>query len=526
MMVDVWMHGAPSFGTVLACLSLHCTFPFFLCVCVYVLVGMNGLSYVLYKRCPFAADLLFRVVQRVWEDKRVPHSWQMARITLLSKSDKEEDHAKPDMFRPIAVGNTDGKVFFSLVNCRFTEFMLGNKFINTSIQKAFLPKIAGCVEHSTLSFKALTNAKKYHRSIVETDTDVANAYGCLRHNLIQFTLWYYHVPAEMAQLVAHYYDGLVACVKTRDWTTGWIPFCSGVFQGCTLSTILFDATYNLLVEWLKSCDAKGYEFRVEEGEPIVVRETLYADDTKFLTSSRDENQRLLDCMAAFFDWSQCLRAKVKKCLTFGMARVRKGVKCERKFVPMSTADYTPINPMLKIGADDIPFLGEEPFKCLGRLIYVNLKDDKIRAKVHDDLVAMLTKVDALPLSGPQKAWIYNHGVVPRLAWPFIVYEFPKCFVERELMPEVTRCLKAWFGLAACAAPEILFLSPEMKGLGCVSLLSQWESLGVSRSHLLKHSVDERVQELYGYIKGQEMRDRKRESSYPLKRSRQLRERLN
>ena len=76
-------------------------------------------------------------------------------------------------------------------------------------------------------------------SIVISWLDLANAYGSVRHNLIQFAMSYYHIPIQIRKIIFDYYDKLCAMVKTDDWSTDIFRYEIGVFQGCTLSTILF-----------------------------------------------------------------------------------------------------------------------------------------------------------------------------------------------------------------------------------------------------------------------------------------------
>ena len=51
-------------------------------------------------------------------------------------------------------------------------------------------EVAGCIEHSTLIFEALKEAKEEYRSICLALLDFANAYGSIRHNLIHFAMEY------------------------------------------------------------------------------------------------------------------------------------------------------------------------------------------------------------------------------------------------------------------------------------------------------------------------------------------------
>ena len=98
----------------------------------------------------------------------------------------------------------------------------------------------GCLEHVFALMEALKEAKGHTRQIVITWLDLANAYGSVRHNLIQFALNWYHVPLHIQELIFDYYEKLCAVVITNEWSTGFFLLDIGLFQGCVLSTILFD----------------------------------------------------------------------------------------------------------------------------------------------------------------------------------------------------------------------------------------------------------------------------------------------
>ena len=70
------------------------------------------------------------------------------------------------------------------------------------------------------------------------------------HNLIQCALNWYHVPILVQKLIFNYYEKLAATVVTREWSTGFFLFDIGLFQGCVLSTILFDCVFQLLLDFL------------------------------------------------------------------------------------------------------------------------------------------------------------------------------------------------------------------------------------------------------------------------------------
>lgn len=160
--------------------------------------GLNALSYVPYKQCGAILSVLHKIITKIYKSQDIPEDWALAYVVLLQKS---EDLSKPEEFRPIAITNTVGKIFFSILSCRLQKYMVKNRFIKSNIQKGFLFGVPGCVEHAFTLVEALRNAKMEKRAIVVSWIDLANAYGSVRHNLIQFALNWYHVPIHIQSLI-------------------------------------------------------------------------------------------------------------------------------------------------------------------------------------------------------------------------------------------------------------------------------------------------------------------------------------
>jgi hypothetical protein len=109
------------------------------------------------------------------------------------------------------------------------KFMVGNTYIDTSVQKGFLKGMAGCVEHTFALFEEIKDAYSHHLQIVVDWLDFANAYGNVMHNLVQFALEWYHVPKWVCRMVFEYYERLVTKVVTKSWETAIFMFLCGLF---------------------------------------------------------------------------------------------------------------------------------------------------------------------------------------------------------------------------------------------------------------------------------------------------------
>ena len=221
-------------------------------------------------------------------------------------------------------------------------------------------------------FEALLDAKHEQRQILVTWLDLCNAYGSVKHNLVQFALHWYHVPESLCTLVLNYYDKIHASIQTSNGPQPPSSLTS-VFQGCVLSCIL---VFQLLLDILTPLAKNGYRFK---DSSIVLHDQAFADDLSITLSSPKANQDTLDAVVRFLICVH-FKAKAPKCVCLGM----------KKFDPKFEPIYAPYDPDLKIDGAKIRFivnaaadpssLQYDHFKELGRLISVDLSEDKVREK--------------------------------------------------------------------------------------------------------------------------------------------------
>lgn len=75
---------------------------------------------------------------------------------------------------------------------------------------------------------------------------------------------------------------------------------------------------------------------------------------------------------------------------------------------------------------------------------VTLNDTAALQETRRDLTTWLTAIDKSGLPGKFKAWMYQHGVLPRLLWLLLVYEVPVTTVEASER-SVSQFLQRWLG---------------------------------------------------------------------------------
>lgn len=83
--------------------------------------GPSGVPYLVYKRCPEVLRHMWMILKAVWRRGRVAEQLRCAEGVWILK---EENSKSIDQFRTISLLCVEGKVFFSIVSRRLTEFLL------------------------------------------------------------------------------------------------------------------------------------------------------------------------------------------------------------------------------------------------------------------------------------------------------------------------------------------------------------------------------------------------------------------
>ena len=139
--------------------------------------------------------------------------------------------------------------------------------------------------------------------------DLANAYGCVHHALIQFSLQHYYDPPQFLSILQALYSGLSATIISADWETPLITLEKGVYQGDPLSVVIFNTVMNTLVDTISTRSDLGYQFSRSSRRVNILQ---YADDTCLVANSPASCQHLLLWVSKWLGWSE-MAAKVPKC---------------------------------------------------------------------------------------------------------------------------------------------------------------------------------------------------------------------
>ena len=391
--------------------------------------GPNGVPYIVYKRCPKVARLLWLYLRGMWKKNMISESWRTAEGVFIPK---EDGATSVDKFRTISLLNVEGKLYFALRADRLIHYTLANKYIDTSIQKGGVPGISGCMEHTAILSQLIREAKAEKKGLVVTWLDIANAYGSIPHSLIKLALRRAHVPEEFCNLVESYYGNVKIRFTTKNFTTDWQRVEKGIITGCTLSVILFSLSMTMLVMSVKE-ETKGPETVSGQRQR---NSRLQMDDITTTTVNLVQSKYLLDKLMAKLKWAD-LSAKPEKCRS--LVIIKGKVSSKTPYI-----EGTPITSIT-----------EKPVKYLGKVYNKTLNDREQAEEVLEELKQGLRRIQKTKIPGRYKAWIVQHMLLPRLMWPLTIYNIPETRIE-EMQRQITACLKRWLGLPKSLSVECFY----------------------------------------------------------------------
>ena len=222
--------------------------------------GEDGISYAILKRLPschhFLATLYSKTLLMSWES---PQPWCSGKIILIHK---KGDCSVPGNFRPIALTSTIGKLFHKILAFRIERFCLDNDIIDDSIQKGFLKGVNGTMEHILSVISIIEHAKSNGLPVTMSFFDLKNAFGSIPHRLIFDVLAHIKLPQSVRCYIQNNYSQLSAYVQTKYWRTKNFQIGRGVFQGDTMSPIIFLLSFNPILKLVSKLQYPGFFFKI------------------------------------------------------------------------------------------------------------------------------------------------------------------------------------------------------------------------------------------------------------------------
>jgi len=245
----------------------------------------------------------------------------------------------------------------------------------------------------------------------------------------------------------------------------------------------------------------GYHFK---DTPIVLHEQAFADDLSLIGSCPKKVQATIVVVEEAITWTG-MQVKPAKCVCMGMKKFDPRWVHKIDYERYAETVYCPFDPNLVIGGKKLRFivttsadpesLAHDHFKELGRWISVDLREDRMKAEIRKRLKSDMEKVDASGVNGFCKLFLYEHFVVSKLSWPFLVHDLSLSFAQ-ELDRSIIPSLKSWAGLFRGSDLGCLFRRRDHLGLQLTSISFHFQHMQIVKCSLLANSNDPVVRQIY------------------------------
>jgi hypothetical protein len=428
--------------------------------------GPNGIPYRVYKNCPKLAKRLWKILKVAWRRGQVTDSWVLAEGCFIPK---EKNSQSLKQFRTISLLNVEGKIFLAVLARRMTSYLLANNYIDMSVQKGGVPGVSGCVEHTSALTQIIQEAKENKGDLAVLWLDLANAYGSIPHKLVQLTLQRYHIPSKIQDLLKHYFDHFKMRFSVGDYTTNWQRLEVGIVTGCTISVVLFAAAMNLLVKSAEKTSRGPVTVSGVKQPPT----RAFMDDMTITAKSVVEGRWMLEDLEHLITWA---RMEFKPAKSRSLVLKKGRVQDRFRF---------------RVAGQMIPTVTEQPVKSLGKWFTASLNDQQSIREMTETAEKWMQKIEKSGLPGKFKSWCYQHGVLPRLLWPLLMYEVPTTTVER-LEKKISGYLRRWLGVPRSFSSIGLYSSNSKLQLPIKALTEEFKTTKVRAAMMLRDSKDEKI----------------------------------
>ena len=300
---------------------------------------------------------------------------------------------------------------------------MGNGYLDSKTQKAFLSKISGCQDHNLILGEIIYHAKSNNRTIHVTWFDLEDAFGSVLHELISASLDRMNFPVNVRAYIAALYDNLRGKIRTPNWVSEEFNFRKGVFQGDPLSPIIFLICFNPILDDLKKFEASdGY--RLNDASFITLP---FADDFNLITRDIRKHKKLMARLHELTT-SMGLKLKPRKCRSLSV----KAGKSEAIVFGLGEAEIASI-------------LNDKYHKFLGGFYTYDCSAASVAGIITERMGEQLKNIDNLLVRNEYKARIYSEYLLGSYRFLFSIHDLN--ITQIKALNDLTHSyLKTWLGM--------------------------------------------------------------------------------
>lgn len=397
------------------------------------------------------------------DPKAIPR-WLTSGVTYLLP--KGKDPMDPKNYRPITCLPTTYKILTAVITTRLYNHLLENHLLPAE-QKGCRRASRGCKDQLLISKMVIETAKKRKKNLSLAWIDYKKAFDSVPHSWILQVLDIYRVSPVLRQFVAASMKEWRTTMRIKSITTRELAIKRGIFQGDSLSPLIFCLALTPLTNMLNRREI-GYMAQPDQS----ISHLLYMDDLKLLAKNRDQLREGLETVKEFSDDIR-MGFGLDKC---AIAHIEKGklVSCENMKLDENT---------------EIKSLNQgEFYKYLGVDECDGINHSKMKATIAKEYYRRVRKILETELNAQNKIAAINCLAIPVPTYSFGIVDWTKAEVKK--LDTKTRKLLNMYGMHHPKANvQRLYIKRQNGGRGLMEIKAAHENATVGLSEYLRLRTD-------------------------------------
>ena len=406
--------------------------------------GPEGVRGFWFKKFQSTHEVITSVLQMCLQAGEVP-SWMVKGRTVLIQKDLTKGKIASN-YRPIACLPLMWKLLTGVFSEKLYKHLVDNKLLPDE-QKGARKSSRGTKDQLLIDKTVLREVKRVKRNLAVGWIDYRKAYDMVPHSWIKEVLMSLRIADNVTQFLIKSMEGWSTMLTSNGETLGEVNINRGIFQGDSLSPLLFVMAMIPLTTLLRK-ESMGYKFSKSKKQ---INHLLFMDDLKLYAKDEADLDKLINVVSVY-SRDIGMEFGLDKCAVLVMKRGNK-VRCEGIQLPDGRM---------------MEELDDGGYKYLGILEGADIKQKEMKEKIKKEYLRRVKLVSKSMLYGGNLIKAINAWAVSVVRYSAGIIDWSKA--ELKAMDIKTRKILSMHGaFHEKSSTYRLYLKRKEGGRGLISI---------------------------------------------------------
>ena len=186
--------------------------------------------------------MLHSIFQHIWKTQQWLQDWKMSVFILIPEKSNAKECSNYHIGALISYGS---KTMLKILQARLQQYM---NWELPDVQARFRKGRGPRGQIANIGW-IIEKAREFQKNLCFCFIDYAKAFNCVDHNKLWNILKEMGISDRLTCLLRNLYADHEAMVRTGHGTTNWFKFGEGVWEGCILSSCLFNLCAEILLSF-------------------------------------------------------------------------------------------------------------------------------------------------------------------------------------------------------------------------------------------------------------------------------------